>query len=132
MSRFSERGGWWVVAQFIPLSLIVASPAGRTTSPAAPFLHRLGEILLTGSAGVLTAGCLKLGRRLTPFPRPRDDSSLVTDGVYRYVRHPLYLGVILAALLNAKASREEAWLSAKFPDYASYRLKSRKLIPFLY
>ena len=40
--------------------------------------------------------------------------------------------ILLAAFLDVKASREERWLCAKFPDYESYRRRVRKLIPFVY
>ena len=153
MSRFSERGGWWVAGQFALLAMIVASPSRSKASALAPIFHWMGAVLLSFSAGILATGSLKLGKRLTPFPRPSENSSLETTGIYRHVRHPLYLGVILAAfgiaslkmnpwslllsaalaaLLNAKAEREEAWLSEKFPGYRAYRLISAKFIPFLF
>ena len=112
----------------------------------------MGAALLLAAASVLAAGTLALGRRLTPFPRPLAQSTLVTSGIYRFVRHPLYFGVfaaavgialiktsllallataVLSALLNAKADREETWLCEAFPDYDDYRRKSRKFIPFV-
>ena len=110
-------------------------------------------MLLALAAGVLASGLCALGRSLTPFPLPKDGSTLVTTGIYRFVRHPLYLSVILAAaavallkmtplawalaaglaaVLNAKASREERWLAERFPAYDEYRRRTRKLIPFLF
>ncbi len=152
-SRFAGRGGWWVVGQFALLAAIAAAPEGAKSAAAAALFRRLGEALLAASAGVLAAGSFRLGKRLTPFPRPLEGASLETGGIYRLIRHPLYFGVILAglgtaalkaspwaflpsaalaALLNAKADREEAWLSEKFPEYERYKRASRKLIPFLF
>lgn len=153
MSRFSERGGWWVAGQFALLAAILAAPRSRSAADSAAPLRWLGAALLAAAAGVLAAGSVKLGRRLTPFPRPRENASLETSGIYGVIRHPLYFGVILlalgisalktslwalllsaalAVLLNAKASREEGWLSERFPEYRSYRLRTRKLVPFIF
>ncbi len=74
-------------------------------------------------------------------------------GVYGIVRHPIYGGLILATLgaglatanttrtllggvlalfFDAKARREEIWLTEKFPQYPAYRRTVKKLIPFVY
>jgi protein-S-isoprenylcysteine O-methyltransferase Ste14 len=151
---FGERGGWWVLGQFALLAAIILAPGGspsRWPAPA-PLWRASGAVLLAAAAAVLTAGTRALGKRLTPFPRPLEESTLVTTGIYRYVRHPLYFGVILAsigiallktslpaliltavliAFFNAKAEREETWLLAQFPEYENYRRKSRKFLPFV-
>jgi protein-S-isoprenylcysteine O-methyltransferase Ste14 len=77
----------------------------------------------------------------------------VATGAYRFVRHPIYGGLILAALglavitpwagtfiavgllaivLDLKRRREELWLTERYPGYAVYRAKTKALIPFLY
>ncbi|MBK8233228.1 MAG: hypothetical protein IPK72_22280 [Candidatus Eisenbacteria bacterium] len=51
------------------------------------------------------------------------------------VRHGwLTLAYVLAGWLfiEAKVRREEAWLRERFPDYAAYQRRVRKLIPFVY
>ena len=108
--------------------------------------------MLAGGA-LLAAGGFSLGRGLTPLPYPRDGACLRETGPYALVRHPMYSGVLLLALgwairvegwltlgyvailfafLDLKSRREEAWLVAKFPAYASYQRRVRKLIPFVY
>lgn len=86
------------------------------------------------------------------FPEPRPAAKLVTTGPYAWVRHPMYLAVLLfaagfvagwrgvahlaafallAVVLHAKAAREERLLRLRFPQYAAYAERTRRLIPFL-
>ncbi|MBM4118604.1 isoprenylcysteine carboxylmethyltransferase family protein, partial [bacterium] len=46
----------------------------------------------------------------------------------------LTLGYVLALflLLDHKSRREERWLVAKHPEYAAYKKRVRRLIPFIY
>ena len=89
---------------------------------------------------------------MTPLPRPRDGAELVVTGAYALVRHPVYGGLILVAfgwaiarasiaavLLAAvlatffrlKSAREERWLETRYPDYAAYRARTRRFIPWV-
>ena len=149
------RGGAWVLAQF-PLTALalVAARIGPTIPGAVLGPARwLGLGLFLGGGLLFLAGALTLGSELTPFPRPRDDAHLVQDGPYGLARHPIYGGGVIAivgwALLNggwlgllaaagmalffdAKAGVEERWMMQRFPEYAAYRRRVRKLIPFVY
>ena len=44
----------------------------------------------------------------------------------------LAYAAILLAFLDLKSAREERWLEARYPEYAAYRERVRKLIPFVY
>ncbi|MEM9887368.1 MAG: isoprenylcysteine carboxylmethyltransferase family protein [Bacteroidota bacterium] len=37
----------------------------------------------------------QLSDALTPFPSPKTGASLKTDGLYRWIRHPIYSGILL-------------------------------------
>ncbi|OKH37050.1 hypothetical protein NIES2119_14615 [[Phormidium ambiguum] IAM M-71] len=101
----------------------------------------------------ISKGLIDLGKQLTPLPYPKENGELVQTGMYSFVRHPLYSGLIFSTLswaifqmslshlfavliifivLNAKARKEETWLSDKFPEYSDYQQKVKKLIPWLY
>jgi protein-S-isoprenylcysteine O-methyltransferase Ste14 len=80
------------------------------------------------------------------------DPELVTSGPYRYVRHPIYTGVVLGLVGSAlvhgmvwwllavgffayflvNASAEEREMARQFPDrYPGYKARTKKLIPYL-
>ena len=67
-----------------------------------PDSWRWGLLLLwlAAGGGVALAGLLAFRRaRTTPNPlRPQQASALVTGGIYRYTRNPMYLGMALALL----------------------------------
>ncbi len=150
-----DRGERWVVAQGIILMLALAAPRWEGAWP--PALRKIGQVCgyLSALAGavLLIAASLRLGRNLTPFPKPKEDGTLVQTGAYGVVRHPIYSGIILMllggalatgrlarlvvafgaiAFFDAKSRREEQWLAAQFLDYSAYRQRVRKLIPGMY
>jgi protein-S-isoprenylcysteine O-methyltransferase Ste14 len=144
-----------VAAQAALFVVIAAGPwfpigAGLATPPSATLLG--AALMLAGSALAVLAG-LRLGPNLTPFPRPRPGGELVTRGVYRYARHPIYGGVLLVAggwaiaqsslgtgaavllllwLFEHKSRYEERLLIRTFPAYADYTASTRRFLPFVY
>ncbi len=153
MSSFVEKGGLWVLAQnFLTLVVLALGPMlGNRTWPRGWFA--LGAILFAIGAVFGVTGVRALGRSRTPYPKPIHDAPLVQGGVYRIVRHPLYSSLIflsvgwslfwsswitlwvslgLAVVLDAKSRREERWLQEKFPDYAFYRQRVQRFIPWIY
>jgi len=104
---------------------------------------------LLGSTFAILA-VLDLGRSVSVMPEAR---KLVTSGLYERVRHPLYLAEEIATIGFCLQFRswqallilvvhfyfqirrmdwEEGILSAAFRDYASYKSRTRRLIPGLY
>lgn len=96
---------------------------------------------------------LTIGRNWgTPMSK-KDDPELVTGGPYRFVRHPIYSGILLAGLGTAialswawllavvlagvyftySAVVEERYLTTQFPDaYPAYRRGTKMLVPFVF
>jgi protein-S-isoprenylcysteine O-methyltransferase Ste14 len=122
---------------------------------AAATLSAIGWAAFVVGTGVFASGLWLLRRAaaLSALPRPLETASMVATGPYRYVRHPVYAGLVLAALgvglfryspwtvaaavalfviLDVKRRREEAWLAERYADYSAYRARTRALIPFLY
>jgi protein-S-isoprenylcysteine O-methyltransferase Ste14 len=152
------RGEWFVVAQFILIGLVFFGPRTVTGHPAwqFPFPHVCavaGAMLMLVGCVLVVAGLIHMGRGLTPLPYPRDGAHLIQEGPFALVRHPMYSGGLSLALgwalyvqgwltlgyvialfvfLDAKSRREERWLTEKFPAYATYQRRVRKIIPFVY
>jgi protein-S-isoprenylcysteine O-methyltransferase Ste14 len=78
--------------------------------------------------------------------------TLVQEGIYRFIRHPIYVGdsllliglelalnswLVLAMLVPVgifvrQAVTEEQLLAKSFDDYAAYRQQTKRFIPFVY
>ena len=155
LPALGPRGEGWVVGQLVLMALVgVLGARRRGRLPLELGVRRLMTVIGVGAlaGGVIVAvrGSVALGSDLTAMPHPREDARLVRTGIYRRIRHPIYAGVmlagfgwavamasvpsvvtavLLAAWLNAKARREEAWLGARFPDYAAYRATTPRFVP---
>ena len=152
MRRFLERGGGWVVGQFLILACLLAfAVLYPGTGPVA--WRYAGALVLIVAAVIAVAGVMALGRNLTPFPKPADHAELVRHGIYAKIRHPLYTAVILAGFgwalvwlswpalmaaaalvpfFHAKSCREEGFLRQKFPGYREYEAHTRRFVPWIY
>ena len=61
---------------------------------ASPFFYFLGILIILIAFIVMLVSIKDLGKNLSPFPRPINNSNLVTTGIYRFTRHPMYLSLI--------------------------------------
>ena len=121
----------------------VAGPAWR--EDASSVLGGVGIAIAIGGAILLIGGLAGIRHSMTPFPRPLEGAPLQVGGAYRLVRHPIYGGLILAALgwslvssplalvltvalvlvLEVKSRLEESMLDERFPEYEAYRTRVR-------
>ncbi len=114
----------------------------------------LGLILFVVGVGIRLAGKRALGKYYSYGLRVLPDHKLVTSGIYRYVRHPISLAVLiygpgiplifssfygflitlaLIPLVLYRITIEERMLIQKFGDeYRDYVKRTKKLIPFIY
>jgi protein-S-isoprenylcysteine O-methyltransferase Ste14 len=148
-----SRGYAYVALQFVLLGVLLTAP--RLPEPygaLTPFVSLLGLVLMALAGVVLLVSFVALGNSLTASPLPKQRGQLVTTGLYAYVRHPIYsgllllsLGVVLDAgwwpqlvvalmlflLLRIKAQFEESLLRKAYPKYAAYALKTPMFFPRL-
>lgn len=116
------------------------------------WISMLGIVLCVLGVAISVISVLQLNKNLSPFPAPKPNSKLIINGVYRYVRHPIYSGIILmtfgyglysssiykiaiavllCALFSLKSSYEEQQLMSKFPEYRDYKAITGRFFPKL-
>jgi len=119
--------------EFIPQKQIIQS---------SPFSYPLGILIIIIAFVIMLISIKDLGRNLSPFPRPINNSDLVTTGIYRFMRHPMYYSLIfisigvfiinlsiyylfltisLALIIKLKIILEEKYLMNKFKNYLLYK-----------
>ena len=102
----------------------------------------LGILIIIIASIFILIAIKDLGRNLSPFPNPKANSNLITTGIYRFVRHPMYYSLIiisfgvfltklsiyhlcltitLALLIKFKIILEEQYLKNKFKNYFLYK-----------
>jgi len=148
-------------AHVVPLALtaaLLAAPAlpGWLGEPccAAGAGERAAAVLLVAAGLAFSVWARRvLGGNWSASVTVKDDHEIVRSGPYRWIRHPIYAGLIVAlagsalargewrglvafaiavAALWRKLQVEERWLTAEFgAGYADYRRQTRALIPLI-
>jgi protein-S-isoprenylcysteine O-methyltransferase Ste14 len=106
------------------------------------------------ACGLLLIGCLRraLGKDWSDLVVVRKDHVAGAEGPYKWIRHPMYAGLVLALLGSAltvetraafsiaavcfvglfvKSRREEALLANRIAGYAEYRRRVKAFVPFV-
>jgi protein-S-isoprenylcysteine O-methyltransferase Ste14 len=124
--------------------------------PGAP-LFRVAPVVRYAATAMCVAGVALMLSAFGPLrhaiqiePAPRTGADLVTTGVYAWLRHPIYTGILIAVLglflrtpsihvacaaagvmmlLIIKTRVEERLLSARYPEYDAYRKRTFGLVP---
>jgi protein-S-isoprenylcysteine O-methyltransferase Ste14 len=140
-----------VAVQVVLLVAVVVVPnADHWPTPA--WVLAASSVLTVGGMIVVVVSVLWLGRSITPNPEPRASATLQTGGPFRWVRHPVYSGVLLlvtgvalrtgnvvafvvavvtVVFFHAKARWEEGRLAATYPEYAAYAARTPRFVPRL-
>lgn len=143
--------GWGLVAvQGALIVGILLTPIGDDW-PLPPAAAAFSTSLTWLGLALVVWAVLVFGRGVTPSPMPSGRAQLQTRGPYRWIRHPMYTGVIilmagsalgrrnwLAAVLwivlvtffITKMRWEERRLVETYPGYESYRMTVPALVPF--
>jgi protein-S-isoprenylcysteine O-methyltransferase Ste14 len=113
----------------------------------------LGLSLFALGLGFAIWARVRIGRNWGTPMSQKDEPELVTSGPYRFVRHPIYTGILVAGVGTATALNwtwliavalggvyfiysavvEERYLTREFPDaYPAYRHSTKMLVPFIF
>lgn len=113
------------------------------------FLHTIAAVITILGVMVLILALLQLNRHLSPFPTPKSNAELIRTGLYKYIRHPIYTGILLTlfgyavhqaslfrllvavallVLFYFKSSYEEKRLMEVYPEYEAYRRETRRFL----
>lgn len=133
------------ISATIPFVLLLWTAAARPPQ-LAPLTAVLVLCLLAAGTIIFALGLFKLGANLR-MGLPQEETVLITSGIYRFSRNPIYLGafMMMAASLvyafswvNLVATAvtvilhhritlaEEEHLASRFTEFASYRNKVRR------
>ncbi len=154
-----DRGNRWVLGAFALIGLMLGY---------APALSDRLDLFVVGGEGTRWTGVLlcvvggalriapvfTLGERFSGLVALQPGHELVTDGLYRRIRNPSYLGLLVGTLgwslafrslvgvlltallivpLIARMRAEEALLGEHFgAAYAAYRARTWRLVPWVY
>ena len=136
-----------VFVQLVCLGLIALTGPLFATNPVL--------LLLEGAAGFLGLWAIwTMGiDNFNVTPDVKHRARLVTNGPYRYIRHPMYLALLAGALalvldvfsplrlslwlvlfvdLLIKLSYEERLLSRDLEGYSTHMQRTRRLLPFVF
>ncbi len=154
-----DRGNRWVIGVLVLVGLLGAYLPAYTDriglwTMDGETIRWLGVVLFAAGGALRIWPVFVLGRRFSGLVAIQAGHTLVTTGVYRYIRHPSYLGllinalgwglafrsglgVLLAALLVppllARIHSEERLLRTQFGnEYQAYCARTSRLIPRLY
>jgi len=107
-----------------------------------PFSSLMGILIIIIAFIIMLVALKDLGRNLSPLPRPLKNSNLVTTGIYRFTRHPMYyslifisfgvfiiklsiyyllLSISLGLIIKFKIALEEQYLNNKYKNYSVYK-----------
>lgn len=105
----------------------------------------VGTVIAIAGLVLMAAAFVSLREVIQVAPEPKAGGHLVTSGLYRYLRHPIYTGIVLLVVglflrepalyvavagvvligfLVVKSKFEEQLLRERYPEYAEYMRRS--------
>lgn len=139
----------------IPFTYVATGFPGFADYPFQPALAWLGLVCAVAALVMFRLTHKALGRNWSISLEVREDHRLITDGVYQYVRHPMYTAFWLWAVAQAlllpnwfaglagivgfgtlflgRVGQEEQMMVDSFGDaYRAYMERTRRIIPGIY
>jgi len=112
----------------------------------------IGLVLCAAGLALMVAAFATIRGVIQIAPEPRADGHLVTGGVYRWLRHPIYTAILILAVglflrkptpavalaalvvivfLIVKSRFEETLLQIRYSKYAGYKTRTWGVVPFV-
>jgi protein-S-isoprenylcysteine O-methyltransferase Ste14 len=141
-----------VIVQFALLAVIFFLPTGAPPAATPAWMLSFGSLIVWPGLGIVIVSIFKLGQSLTASPIPKENAELKTEGLYKWIRHPIYTGLMVTTLgialeagsvsklfftaalmflFDYKAKFEESLLIKRFPEYRSYMSTTGRFVPRL-
>lgn len=144
----------WGVVLLLPCVSVFSEFFSFADYPSGMMIRTLGILVFVAGLWVLWRSHMDLGRNFSPSLFIRNDHTLVTTGIYKRIRHPMYLSFYMWAIGQAllidnwlagplgliafmliyifRIDREEQQLVETFgAQYVSYQKKTGRLLPKL-
>ena len=154
-----ERSRWSRFVKTVKIAILIGLIAQTLLPEVLPILRDATVLRVIGvsvySAGLALAliGRVQLGANWSDIESARvgENQALVSTGIYRYIRHPIYAGdllllfglqlalnswlvlavVALSAIVVQRAAREEAMLADRLAGYDDYSRATKRFVPFV-
>ncbi len=148
-TRFESRTWGWLLVGIQGVLFLAVALWPSSWGPQLPAAREGGGLVFFLGAVGIVAAAVHLGRALTPLPHP-NGTGMTAQGVYRWVRHPMYsavlllavglavargslavwvLTVILALFFDVKTRLEERFLIRAYDGYSTYAARTGKFVP---
>jgi protein-S-isoprenylcysteine O-methyltransferase Ste14 len=145
----------WITGMILPLMAIFTPLLSFADYPLHPVAFASGTLVLCLGIWLFYRSHADLGKNWSISLEIRENHELVTSGVYRLIRHPMYTAIFLQAIAQAlllsnwlagpscllaflvmlavRLSREEQMMLNKFGEaYGEYMKRTKRLIPHLW
>lgn len=142
---------FFVLVQFVLFGVFLFDiPVLNVSLPS--YLQLNGIPMAIAGLAISGIAVLQLNTNLSPFPTPKSGSTLIKNGVFTWIRHPIYSGILLGflglslyyqslykigvvvlllVLFYFKTSYEEQRLEMVFKEYVDYKAKTKRFVPFV-
>ena len=141
------------LSSLVAYLVVVAAVGGLILDRAIFATDWIGGGVQVLAAAIMVWARLTFGLRSFHAPASPTEGGLVTSGPYHILRHPIYasvlwflwaailshptlrdslLGAVATGAVAVRIRAEETLLRRRYPEYAAYAARTRRVIPFVF
>lgn len=142
----SVRGFTLVFLQFALLGILLVTPGHSPVK----YSTEVAGLLYSIAVLIAVPAVINLRPSLTAMPEPKAQAPLITHGIYRFIRHPMYTALLCLALglamtrgtlfsavivlallvvLQLKSRYEDRLLRQRWPEAQRYQASTGAFLP---